>query len=120
MKLHKTFDSLCSPARFYLGLSVFVVLMMLVQNLFNGNPNELCVGSFKCDFPNVALLFVFKAIYVLFWTWLLNLLCLKGFKTLSWFIVLIPFLLLALGLAVIIYTSLTLSEAQKKQHSQTN
>ena len=90
MNLHKSFNSLCSPARFYLGLSVFVVLVLLIQNLFNGDPNELCVGMYKCDFPNVALLLVFKAIYVLFWTWLLNFLCAKGLKTLSWFIVLIP------------------------------
>jgi hypothetical protein len=112
MKLQKTFDSLCSPARVYLGISIFVTLVLIVQNLFNGNSNELCVGAFKCAFPNVALLFVFKAVYVLFWTWLLNFLCKKGLKSLSWFIVLIPVLLLALGLAVIIYTSLTVSNAQ--------
>jgi len=124
MKLHKAINSLCSPARFYFGLSVFVVLMLLAQNLVNGNPDELCVGAYKCDFPNVALLLVFKTIYVLFWTWLLNYLCVKGHKTLSWFIVLIPFLLLAIGLAAMILNSLTISEArtaaQAKQHQHSN
>jgi hypothetical protein len=124
MKLHKAFDSLCSPARFYFGLSVFIILMLLGQNLFNGDPNELCVGAYKCNFPNVALLLVFKTIYVLFWTWLLNYLCVKGLKNLSWFIVLIPLLLLAVGLAAIILHSLTISEArtaaQAKQQQHSN
>lgn len=115
MKLYKSFNSLCSPSRFYLGLSVFVMVLLLAQNLFNGNLNELCVGSFKCNFPHIILLFISQVIYVGFWTWLLNFLCKKGLKTLSWFIVLIPFLFSALSLAVIIYSSLTSGLHESKQ-----
>ena len=119
--LQKAYNSLCTPARFYFGLSVFVMLLLLAQNLVNPNPNELCVGAFKCDFSNVSLLLIFKSIYVLFWTWLLNYLCVKGLKTLSWFIVLIPFLLFAVGLAAFILHSLTISEAQTAtQRKQSN
>jgi hypothetical protein len=32
---------------------------------------------------------------MLFWAWLLNFLCKKGLKKLAWFILLIPFLLIA-------------------------
>jgi hypothetical protein len=106
MKLHKSFDSLCSPARIYLGLSVLVLSLLLVQNVFNANIHELCVGSFKCKFPHIILLFVSQIIYVGFWTWLLNFLCQKGLKTLSWFIIVIPFLLSAIGMAAIIYNFL--------------
>jgi hypothetical protein len=120
MKLQKTFDSLCTPARVYLGISILVTLVLIVQNLFNGDANELCVGTFKCDFPNVALLLVVKVMYVLFWTWLLSFLCEKGLKSLAWFIVLIPFLLLALGLAVIIYSSLALSNVQTSANAAGN
>jgi hypothetical protein len=115
MKLYKTVESLCSPSRFYLGLSIFAMLLLLVQNFVNGDINELCVGSFKCNFPHVILLFVFQILYVSFWTWFLNYLCKKGLKTLSWFIVLIPFLLSALSLAIIIYNSMISAPHSSKQ-----
>lgn len=111
----KLVNSLCAPSRFYLGLSIFAMLLIFAQNFVNGNLNELCVGSFKCDYPHVILLFVFQIIYICFWTWLLNFLCKKGLKSLSWFIVLIPFLITALSLAIIIYTSLISSPHTSKQ-----
>ena len=121
MKLEKTFKSLCEPARFYLGVSVFFVLLILVQNLFNGDPQELCVGSYKCDIPHVGLFFLIKLLYVAFWTWLLNLLCVYGLKSLSWFLVLIPFLVFAIMLAFIIYIDIEgkkVNMAMQKQKQQ--
>ena len=106
MKLGKSFNALCSPARFYLAISGFLVALILVQNLMNGNAKELCVGAYSCDVPNVGLFFALKALYVFFWTWVLNLLCKYGLKSLSWFLVLIPFLLFAIILGVLIYTSI--------------
>ena len=113
MKLNKTLKSLCAPARFYLAVSVFFIVLLLVQNLVNGNSSELCVGVYKCNFPHVALFFVAKVLYVAFWTWLLNLFCRSGLKSLSWFLVLIPFLLFALVLAVLFYVMLTQQNVQQ-------
>lgn len=107
MQFNKTLKSLCAPARFYLAVSVFFIVLLLIQNLVNGNSAELCVGAYKCDFPHVALFFVGKVLYVAFWTWLLNLFCRFGLKSLSWFLVLIPFLLFAVALAVLFYVMLT-------------
>jgi len=101
MALHKIFNKLCTPARFYLGLSIFVTVLMVVQNFLNKNPDELCVGAYKCNL-NSPRFFLFKVLYVVFWTWLLNLLCQHGLKSVSWFLVLIPFLLLAVGIGLII------------------
>ncbi len=106
MKLEKTLRQLCSPARFYLGVSVFFILLLLVQNIMNGASNELCVGTYKCNVPHTAFFFIIKTLYVLFWTWVLNLLCKYGLKKLSWFIVLVPFLLFALALGIFFYTTL--------------
>ena len=115
MTLAKTLKSLCAPAQFYLAISVIVAGLILVQNLFSGESNELCVGSYSCEIPHVALFFVIKVLYVLFWTWFLNLLCKHGLKTLSWFLVLIPFLLFALVLAVILYSSLEDKNVKKEK-----
>ena len=103
MKLVKTFKSLCAPAYFYLIISVIVVALVVVQNLVNGNTKELCVGTYSCGVSNVVLVFVLKALYVAFWTFVLDALCKYGLKKLSWFLVLFPFLLFAvlLGLALV-------------------
>ena len=102
MKLAKTIKSLCTPAYFYLVVSVVFIALLVVQNLLNGNPKELCVGSYSCGVSNIVLVFVLKALYVAFWTFVLDALCKYGLKKLSWFLVLFPFLLFAvlLGLAV--------------------
>ena len=46
--------------------------------------------------PSNFLVFVVKIIYILFWTWVLNLMCKDGHKGIAWFLVLIPFILLFL------------------------
>ena len=103
MKLTKMVKSLCAPAYFYLVVSVVVVALLVAQNLLNGNVNELCVGSFSCGVENVVVVFVLKALYVAFWTFVLDALCKYGLKKLSWFLVLFPFLLFAvlLGLTLV-------------------
>ena len=103
MSVLKTVKKLCSPARFYLGLSIFMLLSMIVQNLFNNNSKELCVGSYKCDIPSLAVFFGLETLYIVFWTWILNNLCRYGLKSVSWFLVLLPFLLFAVALALLVY-----------------
>jgi hypothetical protein len=51
-------------------------------------------------------MFVFKALYILFWTFILNSLCKAGYKEVSWFLVILPLLLLfvILGLIIITYS----------------
>jgi hypothetical protein len=38
--------------------------------------------------------FLVKIVYILFWTWILNLICKDGHTGIAWFLVLIPFILL--------------------------
>ena len=96
MNLGKTYKALCAPAQFYLVISAILGSLILVQNLFHGDTSELCVGLYTCDISHVAVFFMVKILYVLFWTFVLNFLCRKGLKSLSWFLVLVPFVLFAL------------------------
>ena len=123
MNLSKTVKKLCTPARFYLGISIFMILFIMVQNLFNKNPNELCVGSYKTDisaFASISVIFLFEILYIIFWTWLLNVLCKNGFKSVSWFLVLLPFILFAVVLALLIYTEHESKEKLEKQKNKKN
>jgi hypothetical protein len=88
----KTLKDLCTPAMVYFVISVISLAMVLLQNL--GNQNSYTVGSFSCRVPSTALVFIVKIIYILFWTWILNLICKDGHTSISWLLVLLPWILL--------------------------
>ena len=83
---------LCTPASLYFVISMIALVMVLFQNL--GNNNSYHVGSFSCRVPNTMVVFIVKLIYVLFWTYVLNLICKDGHVGVSWLLVLLPWLLL--------------------------
>ena len=95
----KTLKELCTPAMIYFVISVITLAMVLVQNL--GNQNSYNVGSFSCRVPNTALVFIIKLIYILFWTWILNLICKDGHTTISWLLVLLPWIMLFVMMGIL-------------------
>jgi hypothetical protein len=52
-----------------------------------------CVGNVNCPVQSTTPIFVAKVLYVFFWTFILNTLCSYGYYKLSWFILLLPFIL---------------------------
>ena len=94
MAFPKKLKQLCTPAFLYFSLSMLGVLVSVVQNL--GNSRRYNLGMLSTSVPSTFLVFVVKIIYILFWTWVLNLMCKDGHKEIAWFLVLIPFILLFL------------------------
>ena len=86
-----TLSALCPPARLYFVISVIAMIAMLFTNV--GGENVYCLGSLECSVPSVTLIFIIKFLYVAFWTWILNLICKSGNSTISWLLVLFPFIL---------------------------
>ena len=82
---------LCTPAYVYLVISVISIVILMFQN--GGNVDVYCVGNFECPVPNTALVFFFKFLYVAFWTFILDSVCKAGHKQVSWFLVILPFIL---------------------------
>ena len=116
----KTFADYCTPARIYLGISVVALVIIVVQNVLNSNSNELCIGVHKCTMSHKIFVLIFKVIYMLFWAWFLNFLCRKGLKKLAWFILLIPFLLIAVligGMMLAINHNEKNNQQHNTQHS---
>jgi hypothetical protein len=91
--------SMCTPATVYFVVSIISILAMVFQNM--GNPDKLCVGSYACNIGNNAVVFAVEFLYVLFWTWMLDLICKSGHKNIAWFLVLLPFLLMFVGLGIL-------------------
>jgi len=88
---------LCSPALFYLVISCISIISIGLQNY--NSVNIYCVGSYTCLVTSIGLVFMLKIMYVLFWTWILNLICQSGATSIAWFLVLIPFILFFIILA---------------------
>ena len=88
----KTLKELCTPALIYFVISIIALGMVLLQNL--GNTNSYHIGNFSCRVPSTAAVFIGKLVYVLFWTYVLNLICKDGHTGLSWLLVLLPWILL--------------------------
>jgi hypothetical protein len=88
----KKLKQLCTPAFIYFVISMIALFIMLLQNLTNINSYN--VGCFSCQVPNTIIIFIIKLIYILFWTWVLNLICKDGHPGISWLLILLPWILL--------------------------
>jgi hypothetical protein len=88
----KTLKDLCTPAALYFIISIIALVIVMLQNL--GNTHSYNMGNFSCRVPNTMLVFIIKFIYIVFWTYVLNLICKDGHVGISWLLVLLPFILL--------------------------
>jgi hypothetical protein len=95
----KQMKGLCTPAALYFAISMIALALVLFQNL--GNTNSYHVGAFSCRVPNTAAVFVAKFLYILFWTYILNLICKDGHMGLSWLLVLLPWILLFVMMGIL-------------------
>lgn len=101
MAFPKSLKELCTPALLYFVISFISLFLVLLQNL--GNRHSYHIGSFSCRVPDTLLVFIVKIIYILFWTWVLNLICKDGHVGISWLLVLFPwiFLFVLIGMIMI-------------------
>ena len=73
------FAYLCTPAKIYFAIAVIAAVFALI----NG-------AGLMAILMNLVFAFI--------WTYLLGWLCKKGLKTLSWFLVLLPYIIIALAM----------------------
>lgn len=72
------FSKLCTPAKIYFAIAVLASIFML--------------------FSGVSFITVFiRLIFAFIWTFVLGWLCKKGFTSISWFLVLLPYIILLLA-----------------------
>ena len=113
MAFPKNLNQLCTPSFIYFVISAIGLAISAIQNM--GNSSMYSLGSFTCSVPSTITVFIAKIIYVVFWTWILNLICRDGYTNIAWLLVLFPFILLfvILGL-VMLNQSSTKKQKQKK------
>jgi uncharacterized membrane protein len=99
MAFPRKLNQLCTPAFVYFVLSFVGIIVTIFQNM--GNTNKYCLGSLTCNVPSTIVIFIMKIICILFWTWILNLICNDGHKNIAWFLVLLPFILIFLAVGMV-------------------
>lgn len=85
---------LCTPAFLYFMLSAFSILMILLQNVMQGNRNTYCLGNYRCHMSSSLVPFIGKIVYMVLVTLGLNELCRRGYSQVAWFIFLFPFIMM--------------------------
>ena len=96
--------NLCTPSYVYLVISSIALIVMLYQNI--GNVNTYCLGSYSCNVSSTALIFIIKAVYILFWTWILNLMCKANATSIAWLVLLLPVIIMFVLLAAMMVNDL--------------
>lgn len=74
-------SNLCKPSQYYLLFSIIGLLIMITFNVITGA---------KCGTVTNTFTFLTQLFYILFWSWILNKICNKGYSKFSWFLFLIP------------------------------
>jgi len=92
--------NLCTPAHIYFVVSVILLLlgyfgMNEITRIIklNQDDNKLLQTLNFTYQKDARVTYTFQIVFILVWTWILNFLCTKGYKNLSWFLVLFPWLL---------------------------
>jgi hypothetical protein len=96
--------NLCTPSYVYLVISSIALIVMLYQNI--GNVNTYCLGSYSCNVSSTALIFIIKAVYILFWTWILNLMCKSNASNIAWLVLLLPVIIMFVLIAAMMINEL--------------
>jgi len=109
---------LCKPSKFYLYLSLVGIIMSIIQNMQKFDNSNYKCGSFSVNVPSVLLIFVFKIVYILFWTYVLNLLCKDNNVRLAWLLVLFPVILLFVIMGMLLLTGGVKKDAGKEAFSE--
>jgi len=109
-------SKLCTPSRVYFWVSMLVIVVAMLQNL-GGSDHRYAFGTMSCRVPSCVMVFALKIIYVLFWSWLLNLMCRDGHGGVAWFLVLLPFVLFFAVLALATFVQKKRGKKQSRDKS---
>ncbi len=103
------FDKLCTPAQIYLIVSFILMVLSyfglnaISQQIILNQSNSSFLQSLNFTYQKDARTsYVVQAVFIVLWTWVLSYLCNKGFSNLSWFLILLPWILMFLAFFVYI------------------
>ena len=109
---------MCTPATIYFVISLISLILIGVNNVENND--KICIGNYNCYVGNNATIFILNAIYILFWTFVLDLMCKSGYSSLSWFVLLLPFIIIFILFTTLMVREGILDGKGKQKHAAKN
>lgn len=101
------FDKICTPAQIYLIVSFILMVLSyfgmnaISQQITLNQANNSFLQSLNFTYQkDTRTSYLVQAVFIVLWTWVLSYLCKKGFSNLSWFLVLLPWVLMFLAFFV--------------------
>jgi len=91
--------SLCTPAFVFFVISILSIFFMIFHNV--ENTHEYCFWNVSCNVANTSMIFIVKIIAIVVWTWLLEVLCSRGYQNVAWFILMFPYIIFFILLIVV-------------------
>lgn len=86
----------CKPSQYYFLFSIIGLITIITYNIITGA---------RCGTVTNTLTFLTQLFYILFWSWILNKICEKGYQKFSWFLFLIPIVTSSVVLSIIAMTN---------------
>lgn len=103
------FDKLCPPAQIYLIISVIMLILSyfglsaISQQLEMHQSSSPVLQSLNFTYQKDSRTsYIVQGVLIILWTWVLSYLCNKGYTSLSWFLVLLPWVCMFLAFFVYI------------------
>jgi hypothetical protein len=107
------FDKLCPPAQIYLVVSVIMLVLSyfglsaISQQLEMHQSGSPLLRSLNFTYQKDSRTsYVVQGVLIILWTWLLSYFCRNGYTSLSWFLVLLPWVLMFMAFFVYIINTI--------------
>jgi hypothetical protein len=107
------FDKLCPPAQIYLVVSVIMLVLSyfglssISQQLEMHQSGSPLLQSLNFTYQKDSRTsYVVQGVLIILWTWLLSYFCRNGYTSLSWFFVLLPWLLMFMAFFVYVINTI--------------
>jgi hypothetical protein len=112
MTILETFYNLCLPSKLYMILGIILLIVSYYHDLKTNDEEKICLGNLKCAIKNKPAYYAFNLTFILFWAWLLNLLCRYGWVKTAWFIFIFPYIIIFLVLILITKMVVSIAKTQ--------
>ena len=107
------FDKLCPPAQIYLVVSVIMMVLSyfglsaISQQLEMHQSSSPLLQSLNFTYQKDSRTsYVVQGVLIILWTWLLSYFCRNGYTSLSWFLVLLPWVLMFMAFFVYVINTI--------------
>jgi hypothetical protein len=107
-------SNLCTPAKLYFIISLILLAVSLYYDITRNEKDKICLGKINCKIENKPVFYVLNILFILLWSFVLNLLCNFGWSKLSWFLFLFPYITLGIVFVLIAVFVIYMARNSKK------